>query len=102
MKTIRNVVGLGLLGLALAAEDWRLPAETAALKDGPGKAVVIGQCSACHSLDYLTTQPPLGEKAWQASVAKMQARYGANIPSNSVPAIVAYLAANYGPPAASP
>ena len=79
-----------------AAREWKLPSERVSLKPGSGQAVVTGQCAVCHSLDYLTTQPPLTRTAWQTSVDKMRTRYGAPITTNLAPAVVGYLVQNYG------
>lgn len=80
----------------LGAEVWKLPAEKMVLKPGKGREAVIGQCTLCHSVDYLTTQPPLTRAGWTASVDKMRSKYGAPIPTNSIPALVDYLVGQYG------
>lgn len=87
------------LGTAAADDAWKLPPEKTVLKPGAGRELVLGQCVACHSADYMTTQPPLDRTAWTASVEKMRSKYGAAIPTNVAPAIVDYLAAQYGPKA---
>jgi sulfite dehydrogenase (cytochrome) subunit B len=79
-----------------AADAWKLPPEKVDLKPGKGREVVIGQCSLCHSVDYLTTQPPLTKAGWTASVDKMRSKYGAPIPTNAVPLLVEYLVGQYG------
>lgn len=89
------------LGPATAADAWKLPPEKTVLRPGAGRELVLGQCVACHSADYMTTQPPLDRAAWAASVEKMRSKYGAAIPTNVAPAIVDYLAAQYGPKAAA-
>ncbi|KEY97937.1 sulfite:cytochrome C oxidoreductase subunit B, partial [Sphingomonas sp. BHC-A] len=54
-------------------------------------------CSACHSLDYVTTQPRgKGAQFWQDSVGKMIKVYGAPIEPADAERIAAYLAATYG------
>jgi hypothetical protein len=50
-------------------------------------------------MDYVITQPPLTRAQWTANVEKMKARFGAPLSTNEVPALVAYLEANYSPPA---
>ena len=98
-----------LLGLAClltatrggAEEAWKLPPEKVVLKPGPGRELVLGQCVACHSADYITTQPPLDRAAWAASIEKMRSKYGAAVPTNAAPAIADYLAAQYGRGAAA-
>lgn len=80
------------------AEEWKLPPEITQLKKGDGRELVAGQCLLCHSADYITTQPPLTRAQWQAGVDKMRAKYGAPIPTNTVPALVDYLTTAYGRP----
>jgi hypothetical protein len=68
-----------------------------ALKDGPGRDVVEANCIMCHSLDYIPMNSVfLDRKGWEASVNKMIKVMGAPIRSEDVPAIVEYLARNYG------
>ena len=80
-----------------AAENaYRLPPENAGLIQAPGVDLVTANCAACHSLDYISTQPPRrGSEFWQASVTKMIRVYGAPITETDVPRLVAYLAAHY-------
>ncbi|MEW5881569.1 MAG: cytochrome c [Pseudomonadota bacterium] len=67
-----------------------------ALPDGPGKDKV-GQCVACHSLDYIAMNSRFLDKAgWTASVNKMINVFGAPIPKEDVEPIAAYLAQHYG------
>ena len=100
----RNVllaVSLGLaawVGSALAAPvNYKTPDEVAAFKPGPGLEIVKGNCSACHSADYIKTQPPMKDRKgfWQAEVTKMIKVYGAPIDDADVSKIVDYLAATY-------
>ncbi|MBN9086906.1 MAG: cytochrome c [Reyranella sp.] len=78
--------------------NFALPDETAQFKPGPNLEVVQGNCGACHSADYVQTQP-IGPKFkkdfWQAEVIKMIKVYGAPIDEKDVPAIVDYLATTY-------
>ena len=85
-------------GSALAAPvNYKTPDEAAAFKPGPNLEVVQGNCSACHSADYVNTQPPMKDKKgfWQAEVTKMIKVYGAPIDDADVGKIVDYLAATY-------
>lgn len=91
-----SVLAAASVFTALAADAWKLPPEKADLKPGKGREVVIGQCSLCHSVDYLTTQPPLTKAGWTASVDKMRSKYGAPVPTNAVPLLVEYLVGQYG------
>ena len=86
-------------GSASAAPiSYKLPDETAAFKPGPNLEVVQSNCTACHSADYVSTQPrgPKFKKDfWQAEVTKMIKVYGAPIDDADVGKIVDYLAATY-------
>ena len=90
------VLLLSLASAAIAAPlVYRLPDETAGLKPDPGvEAAAV--CEACHSADYITTQPPKEGKAfWQAEVQKMIKVYKAPIAESDAAIIVDYLAATY-------
>jgi cytochrome c5 len=83
---------------ALAAPvNYKTPEEVATFKPGPNLEVVQGNCTACHSADYVATQPPMKNKKdfWQAEVTKMIKVYGAPIAEADVGKIVDYLAATY-------
>jgi mono/diheme cytochrome c family protein len=86
-------------GSASAAPiSYTLPDETAAFKPGPNLEVVRNNCTACHSADYVSTQPrgPKFKKDfWQAEVTKMIKVYGAPIDDADIGKIVDYLAATY-------
>jgi sulfite dehydrogenase (cytochrome) subunit B len=97
---------LRLLSLAFAASlapalaapiNYTVPDEVAAFKPGPNLEVVQGNCTACHSADYIQTQPAMTNKKdfWQAEVTKMIKVYGAPIDDADVGKIVDYLAATY-------
>ncbi len=79
-------------GVALSAA-YALPEERViTLPPGPGADLATAHCAACHSLDYLTTQPPgLGEKKWASTISKMVDVYGADIPAQDRATIAAYL-----------
>ena len=81
---------------ANAADDWKLPDEKPAFKAAPGADLVMASCIMCHSHEYITTQPPLARDQWKASVAKMQAKYGAPLAPENVDALLDYLAQSYG------
>jgi len=107
MKIGRLVCGLTLgLGLAVtvcltaraAEKSIKLPDDNvmAQLKPGPYVEVVRGNCSACHSTDYIVRQPASDAKKWEAEVQKMIKVYGAPITEADAKAIVEYLATAYG------
>ena len=84
--------------LLAAPVSYKLPEETAAFKPGADLDVVRNNCTACHSADYINTQPrgPRFRKDfWQAEVTKMIKVYGAPIDEADVGKIVDYLAATY-------
>lgn len=64
---------------------------------GPEAEIVANTCAACHSLDYITTQPRgKGEQFWRDSVAKMVTVYGAPIAPEDAQAIGTVLAGKFG------
>jgi hypothetical protein len=77
---------------------YDIPADKSVFKPGPNLDVVQGNCGACHSSDYVLTQPqgPKFKKDfWEAEVTKMIKVYGAPIDEKDVPKIVEYLTATY-------
>jgi mono/diheme cytochrome c family protein len=93
-----GAAGLGLLPVGAKPMSYDLPEETAALKPGPNVDVVQGNCTACHSVDYIQSQPrgPSFKKDfWQAEVTKMIKVYGAPIADGDVSKIVDYLVATH-------
>ncbi|MCX7364845.1 MAG: cytochrome c [Alphaproteobacteria bacterium] len=101
---------IALLGLAASAAlafglpagakpiTFELPPETAELKPGPNLETAQGNCVACHSADYILTQPrSMANKKefWLGEVNKMIHSYGAPIQESDVAKIVEYLAATY-------
>ena len=84
------------LTLGAAVVKIELPPETAAFKPGPGADFANGQCLICHSVEYVTTQPPLPGTFWAAEVKKMRDKYAAPVPDAQLAPLVVYLAKNYG------
>ena len=90
------IAGLNLGSAGAAPVSYTLPDETAAFKPGPNLDVVQNNCTACHSADYISTQPRGHKKDfWQAEVTKMIKIYGAPIDDADVGKIVDYLTATY-------
>ena len=96
------LLAAAVLGAATLANakpiNFEVPADTSQFKPGPNLEVVQGNCGACHSADYIHTQPtgPKFKKDfWQAEVTKMIKVYGAPIDEKDIPAIVDYLATTY-------
>jgi hypothetical protein len=87
----------GIVAASAAPVDYKLPEETAALKPGPNLDVAQNNCTACHSADYIKTQPIMKWKKdfWQAEVTKMIKVYGAPIEDADVPKLVEYLSTAY-------
>jgi mono/diheme cytochrome c family protein len=95
---IALAAGLVLASAHAAPIDYKVPEETVDFKPGPNRDVVKANCSACHSADYVQTQPR-GDKFkkdfWQAEVTKMIKVFGAPIADADVPKIVEYLTVTY-------
>ena len=67
------------------------------LKDQPGRNPVISQCAMCHSLDYITMNAGIPDRAgWEKIVGKMVNVMGAPIDNADKQTIIDYLAQNYG------
>lgn len=79
-----------------ATRSIALPAIDTDLRDGKGKEKVVTYCSICHSVDYVTMQPPLTNAQWTATVNKMIKVFGAPIGEEDSKAIIDYLVAQYG------
>ncbi len=92
-------LGFGnLVTVEAAPIAYALPDETAVFKPGPNLETVQNNCTACHSVDYVMTQPrgpKFGKDFWQTEVTKMIKVYGAPIDDADVGKIVDYLAATY-------
>ena len=77
---------------------YKLPKETATFKPGPNVEVVQNNCTACHSADYIETQPrgpKFKQDFWRAEVTKMIKVYGAPIDEGDIGKIVDYLTQTY-------
>jgi len=90
------------LTVALGAQArpvvYQLPEDAADFKPGPGAEVARAHCLACHSADYVSTQPrgPLfGRDFWRGVVSKMIKVHGAPIEPGEADVIVDYLANTY-------
>ncbi|MBY8821272.1 cytochrome C [Sphingomonas colocasiae] len=98
MLLIAGAVALLASGAAVAkVVTYALPEEReAVLPPGPGADLVAAQCAACHSLDYVQTQPRgKGKPFWDAAVTKMVKVYGAPVSAEDGEAIATYLAEHY-------
>ena len=98
--TIGFAAAAALAGAAVLAQPatFELPiGETPPELAGADAEVVVNHCSACHSLDYITTQPRgKGEQFWRDSVAKMVTVYKAPLTPEQADAVAATLARKFG------
>src|SRR6266404_6088332 len=76
--------------------EIKLPPEVGAFKQDSNAEIANAQCLICHSVEYVTMQPPMPRPFWKSSVQKMQQKYGAPIPDAQVEELADYLARNYG------
>ena len=82
---------------ACAAMSTRLPAQPApatALPDTLGAAVAKQACLGCHEADLIASQR-LSQSGWDREVTKME-RWGAKVVADDRPALVSYLAREFG------
>ena len=82
--------------LNAAVLEIHLPSETNAFKQYTGAEIANAHCLVCHSVEYVSTQPPMPRAFWKSSIQKMQQRYGAAIPEAQMDALTDYLTRNYG------
>jgi hypothetical protein len=78
-------------------ESGAYPLYRPELESGEGKTEVEGYCSMCHSVRYITMQPPLPAATWEAEVTKMKKTFGATIPDEATVKIIGYLQTHYTP-----
>jgi mono/diheme cytochrome c family protein len=92
MRTL--IIALAATLIAIPAVAQEKPVE---LKKAPGLDKVEGNCSGCHSLDYIVMNSPYPNAAlWDAEVAKMIKAFGAPISDADAKVIADYLKKNYG------
>ncbi len=65
-----------------------------ALPDGPGRAIFVGNCAACHSMD-LPLNMRQSEAQWNATISEMVS-YGAQITPQEQEILVKYAAKHFG------
>jgi len=94
--SVRTLAFGALLPLSALALDIQFPPETGVFKQDRGAEIANGQCLVCHSVEYVSTQPPMPRAFWKSSVQKMQQKYGAAISEEQVEPLVDYLVKNYG------
>ncbi len=84
-------------GAGATYQVGKWPTYTAELAQGAGRDTVLGNCSMCHSVTYITQQPPLPAATWEAEVHKMIKAFGAPIQDAAAQEIITYLQAHYTP-----
>ncbi len=95
------LIALGLVAAAPALakpRPYAPPPESATLAQGPDVDLVEANCSACHSVDFITTQPRklADPKAfWTVEVTKMRKAFGFQTTDENAAKIVNYLAETY-------
>ena len=78
----------GLICVVLAVTAQNLP-------PGESKALVQQNCGGCHAMKVITSKRA-SRQQWSNIVDQMVTR-GAEIPDDDIPAVVDYLARNFGP-----
>lgn len=100
MRALRFAALVLAAALVMAARPVRhapLPEPIPASLAGPDGEVVVRHCTACHSLEYIVTQPRgKGAQFWRDSVTKMITVYKAPVDPAEAEAVSAVLAAKFG------
>jgi len=96
-RSDRALAGVAIVLLACSAPFAAAAGEEAIqLTDAPGREITAANCAICHSLDYLSMNAPvMNRAAWEKSIHKMVDRFGAPISAENVPVILDYLALHY-------
>ena len=86
--------------MALALGTWWTAASCSAaeltLPDGPGRALVYGQCRTCHDLQYLIESAGIPRDSWNDLLDSMK-QYGLRIDADQRAQILDYLGTYLGP-----
>jgi mono/diheme cytochrome c family protein len=90
------LIAIGLATLTAAPVSITLPPETGTYKAAAGAELAQANCLTCHSVEYVTSQPPMPRKFWEANVKKMKEKFGAPIADEQIAKIADYLTATYG------
>jgi len=92
-------IAVFLVATTSFATEIDMPAETAVYQpsDLPGYQLVQKNCIACHSAQYVSSQPSSSSRSyWTATVHKMEKIFGAPIDEKEIPEMVDYLVKIYG------
>lgn len=90
-----------LIGVACSAKpiNYSVPVDTVPPAElaGPDAEPVRNHCAACHSLDYIVTQPRgKGEQFWRDAVTKMINVYKAPVEQPDANKVAEILAKKFG------
>jgi len=96
MSKLFALAFLGLAALASASAQ----ATNSDLPDGPGKAVVLRMCTACHSTDVITSKRASPDE-W-AGVVQLMVSRGADGSDADIDVVTKYLSASFPPVKATP
>ena len=94
---IQPNVKYSLAGQEGPVKSITLPEVETKLKEGEGMDKAMTNCNICHSVDYITMQPPFPNAKWSEVVHKMINVFGAPISEDDAQIIINYLADRYGP-----
>jgi hypothetical protein len=96
---VRLVHGLGACALLLSSVSARPHAaqgSQADIPDGPGKAVLLSACTACHELKEITKFRGFYTKDEWRDIVVTMVKYGAVVKDDEVTVLVDYLFKNFG------
>jgi cytochrome c5 len=92
-RRVSKVTLLLTCGVSAASHSGE---ESIRLMDGAGRDSTAAHCAICHSLDYIGMNAPvMNRAAWEKTVQKMIARFGAPIDEAAARDILDYLSAHY-------
>lgn len=94
MNPLTAIAALGVLGASSLVALSPAGAQSAALPDGPGKAVVEQSCTNCHGADLITAQRRSPDE-WSEVVNRMLAN-GAELTEEQNSAVMTYLGTYLG------
>jgi sulfite dehydrogenase (cytochrome) subunit B len=93
---LRSVATLATVVVAACALPPAAGAELMQLQDGPGRDLTIARCIVCHDIAYIPSNAPaMNRAAWQKTIQKMRARFGAPITDQEAQQILDYLDQHY-------
>lgn len=98
MKSLFITMAL-LIGVCIGGAKERsieLPKENPTFPPGKGSELFASYCLTCHSTEYISTQPQLPRKFWEATVVKMKDKFGAPLPDTSIQELTDYLTIHFG------